>query len=127
MPENSKQKTVKQNVKGKIAPVQNIPPVQILPRTTPNPSNPIIEDVSDNQPNNKQQSNTFPPVGNVEEIVEVSSEIPSNQNFIHEKEKNVEDPKNRENPTVQNTKTQTEKPFNLEAEIGKLKIVVPLS
>ena len=28
---------------------------------------------------------------------------------------------------MQNTKTQTEKPFNLEAEIGKLKIAVPLS
>ena len=94
---------------------------------TPNPPNPIIEDVSDNQPISKPKSTTFPPVGNVEETVEVNPEISSKQNFIHEKEKNIEDPKYRENPTVQNTKTQTEKPFNLEAEIGKLKIAFPLS
>ena len=98
-----------------------------MSRITPSSSNPIIEDVSDNQPINKQQSNISPPVGNVEDTVEVSPETSSKQNFIHEKEKNIEDPKNRENPTVQNTRAQTEKPFNLEAEIGKLKIVVPLS
>ena len=85
MPENSKQKAVKQNVKGKtnIPPIKNIPPVQILSRTSPNPANPIIEDVSDNQPNNKQLYNTFPPVGNVEETAEVNSETPSTHNPIH--------------------------------------------
>ena len=43
------------------------------------------------------------------------------------KDKNTENPENRENPTVRNTKAQTKKPFNLEAEVGKLKVVVPLS
>lgn len=39
------------------------------------------------------------------------------------KEKNTE----KDNPIVQNTKNQTQKPFNLETEIGKLKIAIPLS
>jgi len=38
-----------------------------------------------------------------------------------------EQEKNVENPAVLNTRTQTKKPFNLEKEVGKLKIVVPLS
>ena len=38
-----------------------------------------------------------------------------------------EEERNAENPSVRNTRTQTKKPFNLEIEVGKLKIVVPLS
>lgn len=38
-----------------------------------------------------------------------------------------EEEKSAENPIFWNTRTQTEKPFNLETEVGKLKIVVPLS
>ena len=105
MPENSKQKAVKQNVKGKT----NTPPIQILSGTSPNPANPIIEDVSDNQLNNKKISNTSPLAENVEDPTKVNSETPSTHNPTHEKEKSVEDPKNRENPTVQNTRAQTEK------------------
>jgi len=37
-----------------------------------------------------------------------------------------EEGRNVENPAVQNTRNQIEKPFNLETEVGKLKIVVPL-
>ena len=44
-----------------------------------------------------------------------------------EKDKNTDKTEDKENPTFRNLRTQTEKPFNLEAEVGKLKIVVPLS
>ena len=47
---------------------------------------------------------------NAEDMVEVCPETSWKQNFIHENEENIEDPKNKENPTVQNTKTQMEKP-----------------
>ena len=56
---------MKQNPKSKT----NIPPVQILSKTNSNPPNPIIEDVSDKQPNDKQSSNTSPLAGNIEESV----------------------------------------------------------
>ena len=38
-----------------------------------------------------------------------------------------EEERNEESPAIQNTRTQTEKPFNLETDVGKLKIAVPLS
>ena len=38
-----------------------------------------------------------------------------------------EEEKNAKNSVVRNTKTQTEKSFNIETEVGKLKIVVLLS
>lgn len=41
--------------------------------------------------------------------------------------KNTKNPENKENPTVRDLKTKTGKSFNLETEVGKLKIVVPLS
>ena len=62
VPETSKQKATKQPLKGKT----NTTPVHILSRSDPNPSNPIIEDVSDNQLNNRKISSTLPPKGNVE-------------------------------------------------------------
>ena len=37
-----------------------------------------------------------------------------------------EEDKNTENPAIRNTRTQTKKPFNLEIEVRKLKIVVSL-
>lgn len=54
-------------------------------------------------------------------------ETTSAHNPTPEKEKNPENIAEKENPTIQNTRTQTEKPFNLETEVGKLKIVVQLS
>ena len=56
----------------------------------PNPNNPIIEDVSDNQLNNRQISNTLPPKGNVKEPQEVDLEETSTHNPTPEKEKNTE-------------------------------------
>lgn len=43
------------------------------------------------------------------------------------KEAVVENSVERHNLVAQNVKTQTEKPFNMEAEISKLKVSIPLS
>lgn len=53
-------------------------------------------------------------------------ETTSAHNPTYENERNTENTAEKENPTVWNTRTQIEKPFNLDTEVGKLKIVVPL-
>jgi hypothetical protein len=63
----------------------------------------------------------------VEEPPEVDLGESTNHDSTPEKEKNIENTENRENTVVRNPKAQIEKPFNLETEVGKLKIVVPLS
>ena len=102
-------------------------PVHILSRSNNNPSNPIIEKVSDNQPNDKPPSTSLPSKGNVVEPPKVDLGETADHNPSPKKEKNIENIENREYTTVRNPKAQTEKPFNLETEVGKLKIVVPLS
>lgn len=67
----------------------NTTPVHILSRSDPNPANPIIEDVSDNQPNNRQLSTSLPPKANVEEPTEVDLQTTSAHNPTLEKEKNT--------------------------------------
>jgi len=123
VPETNKQEDTKQSDKGK----SNTIPVHILSRKNPNPNNPIIDDVSDNQPQNKQSSTSIPPKWNIVEPSEVDLETTSAHNPIPEKEINTKNTTKKENPTVWNARTQIERPFNLEAEVGKLKIAVPLS
>ena len=96
VPETNKQKDTKQPYKGKT----NTTHVHILFRSDPNPANPFIEDVSDNQPNKKQLSTSFPPKGNVEEPPEVDLETTLAHNPTPEKEKNTENTENKENPTI---------------------------
>jgi len=62
----------------------------------------------------------------VEEPPTIDLQATSAHNTTPEKGKNTQKTTEKENPTVQNTKIQTEKPFNLEIEIGKLKIAIPL-
>jgi hypothetical protein len=76
VPETSKQKDTKQPNKGKIS----TPSVHILSRTGPNPNNPIVEDVSDNQPPNRKPSTSIPSKGNVEEPLELDLETTSAHN-----------------------------------------------
>ena len=123
VPKTNKQKATKQPNKGKT----NTTPVHILSTTDPNLANPIIEDVYDNQANNRHLSSSLPPKGNMEEPPKVDLETNSTHNPTPKKEKNTDNTEDKENPNVQNTRTQTEKPFNLDTEVGKLKIVVPLS
>jgi len=63
----------------------------------------------------------------VEEVSKVDLETTLAHNPTPEKEKNTENTKDKENPTVRNTRTQTEKRFNMETNVGKLKLTVPLS
>ena len=81
--------------------------------------------MSDNQPNNRQLSTYIPSKGNVEEPPEVEVETTSAHYPIPKKERNINNIDEKENPTIRNARTQTERPFNLEAEVGKLKIFVP--
>jgi len=93
----------------------------------PNPKEVTVEDVSDvhsskNQPftfpSTKEDSNGTPENNSKTEIL---------QNNIENQEKITVDSTEREKSASHNTKTQLEKPFNLEAEIGNLKIYIPLS
>lgn len=93
VPKTNKQETSKQPMKGKTITT----PIHILSISDPNPSNPIIEDVFHNQPNNRQPSTSPPPKGNVEEPPEVDLGETSNHNLTPQKGKNTE---NRENPTI---------------------------
>lgn len=63
----------------------------------------------------------------MEEPLEVDVETTSAHNPTPKKEINTMNTYEKENPAVWNARTQSKKPFNLEAEAGKLKIVVPLS
>ena len=86
-----------------------------------------MEDVSDVQPT-KNQTFTCPPTkGNSNSILENNFKTEVPQNNIQNQEKITEDPTEKEKSASHNRKTQLEKPFNLEAEIGKLKITIPLS
>jgi len=62
----------------------------------------------------------------VEEPPEIDLEATSTHKTTPEKEKSPENTAKKNNLTVPNTKFQTQKPFNLETEIDKLKIAIPL-
>ena len=96
VPKANKKKVPKQPIKGKT--VSTL--VHILSRLKTNPSNPIIGDVSDNQPNKKHPSTSLSPKGTMEEPLEVDLGESSNHNPTSEKEKNIENTKNRENIVV---------------------------
>jgi len=83
--------------------------------------------VSNNQPNNRDSSTPLTSKGTVEEPTDNNLGENVNFNPTPENEKNTENTENRENPVVRNIKSQTKKPFNLETEVGKLRIVVLLS
>jgi len=96
-------------------------------KTDANPKEVTVEDVSDVQ-TSKNQPFTFPSSkenlnSNPQNISK--TEIP--QDNIQNQEKITENEIEKEKSASHNTKTQLEKPFNLEAEIGKLKIAIPLS
>jgi len=66
----------------------------------------------------------------VEEPPKVDLGESTNQDSTPKNEKNIENIENienRENTAARNPKIQIEKPFNLETEVGKLKISIPLS
>lgn len=62
----------------------------------------------------------------MEEPTEVELEELANNDSTPEKEKSTENTENKENIVVLNPKVHVEKPFNLETEVGKLKLILPL-
>jgi len=96
-------------------------------KTDPNPREVTVEDVSDVEPS-KNQPFTFPSTkGNSNSIPENNFKTEVPQNNIQNQERVIEDSTEKEKSACHNTRTQLENPFNLEAEIGKLKIAIPLS
>jgi len=121
--ENSKPKDVKQAKKIK----DKVFLIETSDKTVPNPKEVTIEDVSVMQSSKNDPFVSFPSKENsnsTPEILpktEISQENTDNQGQITE---NVVE---KGKSASQNTKTQSEKPFDLEAKIAKLKIYIPLS
>lgn len=92
-----------------------------------NPKQTTVEDTSDMQPFKDQSPTLHPSKENIISSPKNSSKIELVQNNIPNEEKVAEDSAEKENSDSHNTRTQVERPFNLETEIGKLKIAIPLS
>lgn len=97
----------------------------------PNPHQLTIEDITEMQPSidqplppssSEQTSNSVPKSSpNVEKPQAV------NPHNTDKQERITDNSNEKEETAIINTRTPLEKPFNLEAEIGKLKISIPLS
>jgi len=122
VPENVKPNDTKQpkKIKDKAALIDS------ADKTDPNPKEVIIEDVTDMQPSNNQPFLSFPPKENVNSTPKSLSKSEIDQE-IKEKEKITDTPIEKGKYAFHNAKTQSDKPFDLEAEIAKLKISIPLS
>jgi len=105
------------------------PPVtktlQILPRPSQNPPNPIIEDINNNQPSNEQHSTSVPLKETVEQSPEIALENPIKKTPNNEKEEQTTKNLGAKISNVQIDKSPL--PFNLGVEVAKLKISVPLT
>ena len=53
-------KSANRKIPNSLTKVRSAPPVHILSKTNPNPDNPIVEDILDNQPPNRQSSTAIP-------------------------------------------------------------------
>ena len=85
-----------------------------------------IEDVSDMQPSNNQPFVSFPSKDNVNITPQSLPKTEQSQEITDNQEKITEDTIQKGKSASHNTKTESEKPFDLEDEIGKLKISIPL-
>jgi len=99
--------------------------------TVPNPHQVTIEDVTVMQPTVDQHS---PPLSSEENLKSLPKDRPKTeipQTVIHQNAGNQkENPENtfeKDRSATANTKSSLDKPFNLESEIGKLKLSIPLS
>ena len=99
--------------------------------TVPNPHQVTVEDITVIQPSIDQR---LPPLSSEENQNSTPKDLPKTeipQTVIHQNTDNQkENPENtleKEKSATTNTKISLENPFNLEAEIGKLKISTPLS
>ncbi len=123
IPDDPKQKTIKQPTKTEIKD-SHIP---TIPKSTSNPNSPTVEDVSDKD-KSKQCSTSVSPLREiVEEPLEYGVQVTPSHHNIPVKEVVVENLVEKHNLAAQNVKIQTKKPFNMEVEISKLKVSIPLS
>ena len=97
----------------------------------PNPHQVTIEDITDTQPSVDQP---FPPSSSEQTPNSVPRNSPKAEKLqainSHDSDKQdriTDDSNEKEQTAITHTKTPLEKPFNLEAEIRKLKISIPLS
>lgn len=86
-----------------------------------------MEDILESQPLKSQLSVPSPSKENVTSSPRNNVKTHLDQNNTHDEEKVTENSAGKEKFDAHNTKTQVEKLFNLEKEIGKLKIAIPLS
>ena len=123
MPETVKTKDTKQPrmIKEKVTLAETID------ISNANPKEVTVEDVTETYPSCKQQYTTFSPEPNPVNIPQKSAKLDILQDENENQDKITKKTVDKEKSAYQNTKTQSEKPFDLEAEIGKLKIAIPLS
>lgn len=95
--------------------------------TDSNPKEVTVEDVTEIYPLREQPWETSSSGHNQNNTPQKAIKTEILQDEIENQEKNSKNIVEKEKSVSHNTKTQSEKPFDLEAEIGKLKIAIPLS
>jgi len=90
-----------------------------------NTKEPTVEDILDVRPPKNQSSTSLPSKEILNSPLENNVKTGSARNNTHDEEKVTENIAKKENLVACNTRVQVEKPFNLETEIGKLKIAIP--
>jgi len=125
VPSKSKEGKQPSKIKGKAIVTE---PADI---TVPNPHQVTVEDITDMQPSIDQP---LPPSSSEENLNSIPKNLPKTeipQTVIHQnadnQKENTENTLEKEKYATANTKIPLEKPFNLEVEIAKLKISIPLS
>ena len=123
VPEPSKPRDTKQPKKIKDKTALTESPLE----TDLNTKQPSFQDISDLQPLKNQPSTSIPSKEIPKNPLESNEKTGSAQNSTQDEENVIENTAKKENLAGTNTRLQVEKPFNVETEIGKLKIVIPLS
>lgn len=123
IPDDPKKKTIKQPTKTK----PKDPHIPIIPKSTSHPNSPAVEDVADKYKSEQHPTSVSPLREIVEEPLEDGEQVTPVHHNIPVKEAVVENLVEKHNLATQNVKIQTEKTFNMEAEISKFKVSIPLS
>ena len=96
-------------------------------KTDSNPKEVTVEDVIEIYPSKNQQWVTSSSEENKNDTPQMASKTEILQHGTKNQDKVTRNMVEKEKSVSHNTKIQPEKPFDLEAKIGKLKIVIPLS
>lgn len=96
-------------------------------KTDSNSKEVTVEDVTETYPSRKQPWATSSSEHNLSDTPQKAVKIEIPQDEIENEDKVTKNTVEKEKPVSHNTKIQSEKPFDLEAEIGKFRIAIPLS